>query len=145
MIEPTYFSIFIENDNALCTLLDGTTDAMFVYGDQAESYRCAQMARTPPTYPGIVNCGMALVKRLLAYLHTGSKEWTRTTLSIAKIGAGLATGMLNPCIDAFLQTEEYNNLCVEYEIFRRTSDSAIQPLSRRGSLLGDVTRTYFDR
>ena len=50
-----------------------------------------------------------------AYIHTGAREWVRngTTLSISKKGSGLPT-ILNPCIDMFLRTESYYNLCVEY-------------------------------
>ena len=38
-----------------------------------------------------------------------------TTLAISKLGSGLAS-VLDPCIEKFLDEEEYYDLCVEYNV-----------------------------
>ena len=38
-----------------------------------------------------------------------------TTLAISKKGSGLSE-TLNPCIEAFIKTESYDDLCVKYDI-----------------------------
>jgi hypothetical protein len=52
-----------------------------------------------------------------AYIQTGSFEFAvdGTTLSISKIGSGLPD-ILNPCISAFLPTEEYYKICEKYNL-----------------------------
>jgi hypothetical protein len=84
---------------------------MWVYADQAEQYSCANAPANAP-----YNCTMW--DRLgtdFAYVHTGMFDFTvdGTTLSISKLGSGLPD-ILNPCIDSFVETESYYNLCKEY-------------------------------
>ena len=50
-----------------------------------------------------------------AYIQTGMVEHAidGTTLSISKKGSGL-NEILNPCLDAFMETEEYYEICKDY-------------------------------
>ena len=52
-----------------------------------------------------------------AYIHTGISETqiAGTTLAVAKLGSGLNV-ILDPCIEKFLETESYYNLCVKYDL-----------------------------
>lgn len=52
-----------------------------------------------------------------AYIQTGMFGWATagTTFTIAKKGAGVAP-IVNPCIEAFVKTEEYYDICVTYDL-----------------------------
>ena len=52
-----------------------------------------------------------------AYVQTGIFDYVRagTTLAISKKGSGLAKS-LNPCIEDFIKTESYADLCVKYSL-----------------------------
>jgi len=100
------------NDVALKQLLDGETDALWIYADQAHNYasKCEEDADQS------WDCDMW--KRFgtdFAYVQTGSYDYmnTGTTLAMSKKGSGLAR-TLNPCIDAYIETESYYTLCKKY-------------------------------
>ena len=74
-----------------------------------------------------------------AHVQTGIYDYAEsgTTLTISKKGSGLAD-TVNPCIDAFLKTESYKELCDEYglqndcfpnEFFDETSEIEVKPYS----------------
>jgi len=95
-----------ENDDALLSLLNGDADALWIYADQAYNSGCDTHDCT-------------LWERLgtdFAYIHSGMFDFTRagTTLAMSKKGSGLPE-VLDPCIESFLQTESYYNLCEKYE------------------------------
>jgi len=52
-----------------------------------------------------------------AYIQTGIYDYMNsgTTLAMSKKGSGLAD-TLNPCIQAFIETESYKNLCAKYSL-----------------------------
>merc|ERR1712151_521734 len=52
-----------------------------------------------------------------AYVQTGQfgHEINGTTLAIAPKGSGLAE-LLNPCIQSFLKTKAYYDICLKYDI-----------------------------
>ncbi|CAB9520766.1 expressed unknown protein [Seminavis robusta] len=109
-VEPSFTTDY-PNDDALRTVLNGDADAMWVYADQAFRSGCAENDNPPwdcELWDGLGDT--------FAYVQTGMFEWARagTTLTIAKKGAGVAD-VVNPCIAAFLQTEEYYNLCEKYD------------------------------
>merc|ERR1719148_240189 len=100
------------NDVALKQLLDGETDALWIYADQAHNYasKCEEDADQS------WDCDMW--KRFgtdFAYVQTGSYDYmnTGTTLAMSKKGSGLAR-TLNPCIEAYIETESYYTLCKKY-------------------------------
>jgi len=101
------------NDAAMEYLMNGTADAMFVYADQAYNYR--------PNQPNVVpNWNTALWTGFgtqFAYIHTGMFAHSNngTTLAISKLGSGLKD-ILNPCIDRFLQTRMYYDICVNHSL-----------------------------
>jgi hypothetical protein len=102
-----------ENDDALRTLLDGDADAMWVYADQAENFKCENSEDNSPW-----DCALwDGLGTKFAYIQTGISGWSRagTTLSISKLGSGLAE-VLNPCIVDLIETETYYELCKEYDI-----------------------------
>jgi len=103
-----------ENDVALKQLLDGETDALWIYADQAHNYlsECEKDANQ------LWDCN--LWKRFgtdFAYVQTGNYDYMHsgTTLAISKKGSGLAR-TLNPCIEAYIETESYYNICKKYGI-----------------------------
>jgi hypothetical protein len=103
----------VANDDALRTLLDGDADAMWVYADQAKLYSCANW-REGDTWDCSLWDGLGTT---FAFIQTGFIAWARagTTLSISKLGAGVAD-ILDPCIQAFLETKSYYELCEEYDL-----------------------------
>jgi len=96
------------NDKALLAVLNGLADGMWVYGDQANNYHCKEGA-----WQDGWNC--KLWNRLgkdFAYVQSGMFGWMHngTTVAMAKKGTGIAQ-MLDGCLDSFLQTKEYLEVC----------------------------------
>lgn len=88
------------------------TDAMFVYMDQAENYRNAGCIASQPDKKSSSlewDCAKwsGFGKRF-AFIHTGrfGHSINGTTLAVSKKGSDL-NDIINPCMDRFLQTEEY--------------------------------------
>lgn len=97
---------------------------IFTDADQAERFKCANNAQ-----PTIWDC--TLWDRLgtdFAYVHTGMFEWARagTTLTISKIGSGIPD-LVNPCIEAFIETEKYYEICVKYGLEDKCLTNAFFP------------------
>ncbi len=98
------------NDVAMQMLLSGEVDAMWVYADQAFNYQ--------PT-PGIdASWNVTLWEGFgtkYAYIHTGMYDhaYNGTTLTMAPLGSGVAS-IVNPCIDQFLRTAEYERVCAKH-------------------------------
>ena len=73
-----------------------------------------------------------------AYVQTGIYDYMEsgTTLAISKKGSGLAD-TLNPCIEAFIKTKSYKDLCTKYDMegacfqneFFDKSDKEVMPYS----------------
>jgi len=123
-----------ENDQALDALLKGQADALWIYADQAESYKCANAAADAP-WDCTLWDGLG---ETFAYIQTGIFDWSRagTTLSISKKGSGLAD-VLDPCIEAFLETESYYTICEKYGL---TSDCFVNDFFPESA--ASVTPTY---
>lgn len=101
-----------ENDDALKQLLDGGSDALWIYADQAHTYKSA--CDSDPNQEW--DCSLwTKFGTDFAYVQTGIYDYMNsgTTLAISKKGSGLAD-TLNPCIEAFIATESYKNLCTKY-------------------------------
>jgi len=112
-------SVHLPNDDALGRLLDGTVDAMFVYMDQAENYRNAGCIASQPDKKSSSlewDCAKwsGFGKRF-AFIHTGrfGHSINGTTLAVSKKGSDL-NDIINPCMDRFLQTEEYYQVCSKH-------------------------------
>jgi len=105
------------NDAAMKMLRDGDADAMFVYADQAYNYECID----GHTHSGAVptwDCGLwANFGKDYAYVQTGQfgHAINGTTLAIAPKGSGLKA-TLDPCIQKFLQTKDYYDVCVKHDM-----------------------------
>jgi len=100
------------NDEALTLLLNGTADAMFVYADQAENYQCKTGVEA--TW----NCSLwSGFGEKYAYVQTGQFGYTinGTTLALTKKGSGVAE-KVNPCLAKFMETKEYHDICVKYNL-----------------------------
>jgi hypothetical protein len=106
-------------DDALRTLLDGYADVLYIAAGQAESYMCNATDAASATSNGFGstrNCTLwDGLGTTYAYIHTGmkSQEEGGTTMSMSKIGSGLPA-LLNPCLEKFIATESYYNLCAKY-------------------------------
>jgi hypothetical protein len=106
------------NDAAMKMLRDGTADAMFVYADQAYNYECDENGKThsgaDPTWDCSLWNGFG---KEYAYVQTGQfgHAINGTTLAISKKGSGLAD-LLNPCIQKFMKTEAYYDVCVKHDM-----------------------------
>ncbi|KAJ1444601.1 hypothetical protein M885DRAFT_594199 [Pelagophyceae sp. CCMP2097] len=113
------------NDNALAsseandkrqttnaTLLNGDADAMWVYADQAENYDCGDVD-ADPTWDCDLWAGFGTT---FAYVQTGlsGHSYNGTTLTIAKKGSGLAEAIINPCLDKYIYTEAYFDVCEKH-------------------------------
>jgi len=102
------------NDASMKMLRDGEADAMFIYADQAYNYECnaegkAKNSGAKPTW----DCSLwANFGTDYAYVQTGQfgHAINGTTLSMSQRGSGVAA-LLNPCIQQFLKTKEYYDLC----------------------------------
>jgi len=99
------------NDAAMEMLMNGTADAMWVYADQAHNYDC-NAAGVTPTWDCTLWTGFGTN---FAYIQTGlfGHAVNGTTLGISKKGSGIAD-IVNPCLQAYMQTEEYHNVCVSH-------------------------------
>jgi len=111
IVQPSVSTSSNANDNALRALLQGEGDAIWIYSDQAASYACADGATSSEWDCDLWN----LLGTNFTYVASGVTGYANngTTLSIAKLGAGLAD-ILDPCIAKFIQTEDYYDLCREY-------------------------------
>ena len=106
-----------ENDRALKMVLNGEAHAAYIYSDQAYNYitACAEDAATAG-----VDCDLWNTLGQpggYAYIQTGMPEYAYggTTLSMSKKGSGLSQ-ILNPCIDALIETETYYDICVKWDM-----------------------------
>jgi len=106
------------NDAAMKMLRSGEADAMFVYADQAYNYECSADGKShsgaDPTWDCDLWKGFGTD---YAYVQTGQfgHAINGTTLALAPKGSGLAE-LLNPCIQSFLKTKEYYDLCIKYDM-----------------------------
>ena len=97
-----------ENDKALLAVLEGQADAMWIYGDQAENFKC----EGGDTQDGW-DCELwSRLGKDFAYIQTGMFPWMHngTTFAFSKKGSGL-NELLNPCIESFLPTKEFYDTC----------------------------------
>eukprot|EP00927_Polykrikos_kofoidii_P074116 TRINITY_DN7007_c0_g1_i2.p1 TRINITY_DN7007_c0_g1~~TRINITY_DN7007_c0_g1_i2.p1 ORF type:complete len:349 (-),score=44.84 TRINITY_DN7007_c0_g1_i2:179-1225(-) len=136
-------------DLALSMLLNGTADVMYAYGDQAYNYKEA-CAKGPQT---TFNCSMwAGFGAKFAYVHTGLFGYNinGTTLAMAKRGSGIAA-KLNPCLQKFMETREYYDICVKYKLVDTCLPNSFFPSGERviavynkptNELTGDCTTGY---
>jgi len=105
------------NDAAMKLLRDGAADAIFLYADQAYNYECYD----GKTHSGAIptwNCDLwEGFGKSYAYVQTGQfgHAINGTTLAISKKGSGLAE-ILNPCIQKFMKTKDYYDVCVKHEM-----------------------------
>ena len=96
------------NDRALLAVLEGQADAMWIYGDQADNYRCPPGEKREGW-----NCDLwSMFGKHFAYIQVGMYTWMHngTTFAFSKKGSGL-NDLLNPCIDSFLRTETFYDTC----------------------------------
>lgn len=106
------------NDIALCMVLNGLADVAYIYSDQAYQYikKCAADGQTSDT--GLCADWQKFGQPGgFAYIHSGMPEFTKagTTLAMSKIGSGIKD-ILDPCINAFLQTESYYKICQKWDL-----------------------------
>lgn len=99
------------NDLALSWLFNGTADAMFVYADQAYNYKkeCKKDGAD-------LDCAKwNEFGKKFAYVQTGQFGYVNngTTLGLAKKGSGVVE-LLNPCLDKFMKTKEYFEVCDKF-------------------------------
>lgn len=88
-----------------------------------ERYKCANN----PT--GAHDCKLwDKIGTEIAWIQTGMYGWAKngTTLTAAKIGSGV-NDLVNPCIEAFLATKEYYDLCAKYDLVQDCFTNAFFP------------------
>mmetsp|Transcript_43761 Transcript_43761/g.47451 ORF Transcript_43761/g.47451 Transcript_43761/m.47451 type:complete len:379 (-) Transcript_43761:164-1300(-) len=133
--DPLYNNSTLPNDMALSFLLNGSFDALWIYADQVASYKAA--CDEDPNQPWDCSLWSSLGTDF-AYIQTGIYDYMiyGTTLAISKKGSGLKD-TLDPCINAFIQTEDYKDLCMKWGLesscfqneFFDTADAAVEPYS----------------
>jgi len=96
------------NDKALRAVLEGKADAMWVYGDQAANYHCANN-ETQDGWDCSLWRGFG---KSFAYVQSGMFGWMEngTTVSISKKGSGLSE-LINTCLESFQPTREFYDVC----------------------------------
>lgn len=123
-IIPPIFGDGPVEDDALRTLVEGFADVLWIAAGQAESYRCGASGDVEEGTVNISSFGQGPVRNCTlwdglgttyAYVHTGmiGQDEGGTTLTMSKIGSGVAD-LVNPCLEKFLQTEDYYRLCAKY-------------------------------
>lgn len=117
------------NDESMIMLRNGTADAMFVYSDQAENYQCNDDG-VIPTWNCTLWQGFGTE---YAYVQTGQFGHAQngTTLAMAKKGSGIVE-KINPCIQAFMETEEYYDLCVKHDLVDSCYENSFFPKKEQG-------------
>ncbi|CAK8985284.1 Hypothetical protein (Fragment) [Durusdinium trenchii] len=102
------------NQNALETLMNGDADAMWVYADQAKNYQCTNDGTMTPNWDCTMWAGFGTT---FAYIQTGlyGHAQAGTTLAMSKRGSGLGE-ILNPCLDKFLATKSYYDICKKHGV-----------------------------
>lgn len=85
---------------------------MWVYADQAHNYKCDDNGKVDGVSPSW-NCNLwSGFGTKYAYIHTGLHDYAinGTTLAISKQGSGL-NEIINPCLQKFMQTKDYFEIC----------------------------------
>mmetsp|Transcript_11306 Transcript_11306/g.21536 ORF Transcript_11306/g.21536 Transcript_11306/m.21536 type:complete len:398 (+) Transcript_11306:220-1413(+) len=109
------------NDDALGKLLDGTADAMWVFVDQSEHYRRAGCVAGDPnkksSFPDWDCAKWAGFGTKFAFIQTGLFDHAHngTTFTASKKGSGL-NEIINPCMERFMQTKEYYEICAKHGV-----------------------------
>jgi len=106
------------NDDALKKLLSGTADVMWVYANQVENRMCDNAGKDMNGNTATWDCSLwNQFGTNFAYTHVGlyGHAIAGTTLSVSKKGTGAST-VLNPCIQKFLQTKKYYDICVKHNV-----------------------------
>ena len=101
----------VANDVAMQILRNGTGDAIFLYAEQAQEYGVCPEG-------SVWNCSLwEGLGTEYAYVQTGQFGYTIncTTLSLSRKGSGIRE-LLRPCLQEFLLTKEYFDICVKYNI-----------------------------
>ena len=101
----------VANDVAMQILRNGTGDAIFLYAEQAQEYGVCPEG-------SVWNCSLwEGLGTEYAYVQTGQFGYTinGTTLSLSRKGSGIRE-LLRPCLQEFLLTKEYFDICVKYNI-----------------------------
>lgn len=96
------------NDKALQAILEGKADAMWIYGDQAANYHCAEGAQESGW-----NCDLwSGLGTDFAYLHSGMYGWmyNGTTIAMSRKGSGVAK-ILDDCFVDFQKSKEFYDVC----------------------------------
>jgi hypothetical protein len=95
-------------------LLEGKVDAMFVYADQAYNYK-----KVCKSGEGTITWTCANWEKFgtkFAYVQTGQFGYVNngTTLAMTKKDSGVIE-KLNPCLQKFMATKDYYDICVKYD------------------------------
>lgn len=98
------------NDAAMEMLMSGAADGMWLYADQAANFQ--PVMGVNPSWNTTLWDGFGTK---YAYIGTGlfDHAFNGTTLAIGKKGSGLAS-VVNQCIDKFVATKAYYDLCVKH-------------------------------
>lgn len=140
MITPPSSTSPGPNDLAMEYLMDGRADAIWIYADQAYNYDC-----TKPDVTATWDCTKwSGFGTTFAYIHVGmlGHVYNGTTLTMSKKGSGLKE-IVDPCIEKFMQTEEYYNICKKHNLeascyvnsFFPTAAEAVDPWMKKTSEL----------
>lgn len=101
----------VANDVAMQMLRDGEGDAIYIYADQANRYaKCDESSAW--------NCSLwEDFGTGFAYVQSGQTDYVvnGTTLALSPKGSGIRE-ILRPCIRDFMQTKDYYDICVKYNV-----------------------------
>lgn len=103
------------NDHALNLLLTKQVDAVWIYADQAAKFNCEKARKDEVNINW--DCDMwDQFGTTFSYIHTGfmDQNVNGTTLTMSRKGSGL-NEVVNPCIDEYMKTKEYYDLCKSFD------------------------------
>lgn len=103
------------NDIGLAMLLEGKADGVWIYADQAHNYIAVcedPETRNTAKHSCVMWEGFG---EHYAFIQTGQLTHAKngTTLTKSRKGSGIPE-LVNPCIQKFLKTREYYDLCEKY-------------------------------
>eukprot|EP00657_Telonema_sp_P-1_P010074 TRINITY_DN436_c0_g1_i8.p1 TRINITY_DN436_c0_g1~~TRINITY_DN436_c0_g1_i8.p1 ORF type:complete len:423 (-),score=82.75 TRINITY_DN436_c0_g1_i8:81-1349(-) len=118
------------NDDAITMLMNREVDAIWAYSDQAHNYLC-ERAHARGVIPDWNCTKWTGFGTDFAYIQTGlaGDLYNGTTLTISKRGSGIPA-IVNPCLQSFLLTKEYYNICAVSYTHLRAHETVLDLVCR---------------
>lgn len=107
------------NDKALRSVLDGNSDALYIFADHADTHQCKNNNNNVARAHDCNLWDKLGEPNGFAYVQTGMDGWAvnGTTLMMTRKGEhGDVMELLDSCLDKYMQTQDYCNKCSKHGI-----------------------------